>query len=185
MWINEATLKTYKFLHEVRADVPASLPAVLTDDDLAEIGVFPVVQVAPQFDPITQDATEGAPALIDGQWVQQWHVADLSAEQAAENRAAKDAADAARVLEKIEALWQAADKYTSGYISGVAIGILTIGVMQQKPKALAVSAWSSSVWAEYYSRKALITPTSVDNHDFSGAGPMPHSVPELQAEVGL
>lgn len=89
------------------------------------------------------------------------------------------------IAEKIEALWQAADRYTSSYISGVAIGILTIGVMQQKPKALAVSAWSSAVWAEYYVRKALVTATSTDDHDFSGFGPIPHSVPELQAEVGL
>ena len=80
---------------------------------------------------------------------------------------------------------QAADRYTSSYISGVAIGILTIGVMQHKPKALAVTAWSSAVWAEYYARKALVTATSVDNHDFSSFGPIPHSVPELQAEVGL
>lgn len=86
---------------------------------------------------------------------------------------------------KIEALWQAADRYTSSYISGVAIGILTIGVVQQLPKALAVSAWSAAVWAEYYSRKALVTHDSVDNLDFSSFGPIPYSVPELQAEVGL
>ncbi|EER61568.1 hypothetical protein AcdelDRAFT_0903 [Acidovorax delafieldii 2AN] len=89
------------------------------------------------------------------------------------------------VSAKIEALWQAADKYTSSYISGVAIGILTIGVMQKKPKALAVSAWSSSVWTEYYVRKALVTSNSADNHDFSSFGPIPYSVPELQAEAGL
>jgi len=67
----------------------------------------------------------------------------------------------------------------------VAIGILTIGVMQQLPKAMAVSAWSASVWAEYYTRKALVTHDSVDNLDFSSFGPIPYSVPELQAEVGL
>lgn len=92
----------------------------------------------------------------------------------------------AKIVEaKIEALWQSADRYTSSYISGVAIGILAIGVMQQKPKALAVSAWSSSIWTEYYARKATVTADSVDNHDLSIFGPIPHSVPELQAEVGL
>lgn len=94
-------------------------------------------------------------------------------------------ADAKLVQTKIEALWVAADKYTSSYISGVAIGILTIGVLQQKPKALAVSSWSSAIWTEYYTRKSLITLTSQDNHDFSSFGPMPYSVPELQEEVGL
>lgn len=86
---------------------------------------------------------------------------------------------------KLDALWQAADKYTSSYISGVAIGLLTIGVLQQKPKALAVTNWSSTIWDEYYKRKALVTETSEDNLDFSSFGPMPFSVPELREELGL
>ena len=89
------------------------------------------------------------------------------------------------VSEKIEALWQAADRYVTGYISGVAIGILTIGVVQEKPKALAVTAWSSSIWAEYYVRKDMITAGSEVSHDFSSFGPIPYSVPELQEEIGM
>lgn len=89
------------------------------------------------------------------------------------------------VSKKVEALWQAADKYVSGYISGVAIGILTLGVMQSKPKALAITGWSGSIWAEYYNRKALINLNDSVNTDFSSFGPMPHSVPELQQEIGL
>jgi hypothetical protein len=50
---------------------------------------------------------------------------------------------------------------------------------------LAVSAWSSAVWDDYYARKALVTVSSVDNLDFSSHGPMPHSVPELRAELGI
>ena len=89
------------------------------------------------------------------------------------------------IAEKIEQLWQAADKYSTGYISGVAIGILTIGVIQSKPKAIAVTAWSNGLWSEYYARKALITADSVLDLDFSGVGAMPYSVPELQEEIGL
>jgi hypothetical protein len=58
-------------------------------------------------------------------------------------------------------------------------------VLQSLPKALAVSAWSSAVWGDYYARKALVTVSSVDNLDFSSHGPMPHSVPELRGELGL
>ena len=47
---------------------------------------------------------------------------------------------AAIVAAKIERLWAAADGYTSGHISGVAIGRLTIGVLQAKPKALVTVA---------------------------------------------
>ena len=93
--------------------------------------------------------------------------------------------DAATVAAKIERLWAAADAYTSSYISGVAIGLLTVGVLQSLPKALAVSAWSSAVWDDYYARKALVTASSVDDLDFSSHGPMPYSVPELRVEMGL
>ena len=89
------------------------------------------------------------------------------------------------ISSKIEALWKAADSYVSSYISGVAIGLLTIGLIQQLPKALAVTAWSSGIWAEYYQRKALVTYNSEDNLDFSSFGGMPHSVPELQAELSM
>lgn len=192
MWINEETLKTYKFVHEVRADFPeVSLPPALTDEILASIGVLSVEQTTPGHNPITQSATELPPVLVGGKWVQQWEIVELFSTQAEKDAAiaadieAKDLADAQKVRDKIEALWAAADRYVTGYISGVAIGILTIGAIQSKPKAMAVTGWSSSIWAEYYARKALVTIDSVDNLDYSTFGAMPYSVPELQAEIGL
>jgi len=109
--------------------------------------------------------------------IEPWWQEQVTADQAAQ--------DDAKVTAKIESLWAAADAYTSSYISGVAVGLLTVGVLQSLPKALAVSAWSSAVWDDYYARKALITVSSVDNLDFSSHGPMPHSVPELREELGL
>ena len=186
MWINEETLKTYKFVHEVRADFPeVSLPPTLTDEMLEEVGVFPLVGNPPAIDPITQSVTEQAPVEVAGVWTRQWLVNALPQEQIDLNQAAKAIADAKLVAGKIDALWAAADRYVTGYISGVAIGILTIGVLQQKPKALAVTAWSNTIWTEYYARKGLVTVDSVDNHDFTMFGPMPHSVPELQVESGI
>lgn len=144
------------------------------------------VTPAPDHDPIKEMVREAPPVLTEkGHYEQQWEVAALEPEQVEANQLVAAEAEAKRVHDKIEALWEAADKYTSGYISGVAVGILTIGVMQEKPKALAISAWSSSIWAEYYTRKALVTVDSVDDHDFSSFGPIPYSVPELQEEVGL
>ncbi len=93
MWINEETLKTYKFVHEVRADFPeVSLPPVLTDEILASIGVLPVEQTTPGYNPITQSATELPPALVGGKWVQQWEITDLPQEQVVANLAAAHAA---------------------------------------------------------------------------------------------
>ena len=140
----------------------------------------------PTFDVLTQSVREVTPVLTNkGHYEQVWEVIALDVEQIEANQAAKAVADAKLINDKIEALWSATDRYTSGYISGVAIGILTIGVMQQKPKALAVTGWSSTIWAEYYARKALVTATSTDDHDFTGFGAIPFSVPELQAEIGL
>lgn len=86
---------------------------------------------------------------------------------------------------KIEALWQATDKYVARYISGVAIGILTLGVSQMKPKAMAVSEWTQMIWGTYYLRKEKVTATSVDDHDYSMFGPIPYSIMELKEEAGL
>ena len=93
MWINEETLKTYKFVHEVRADFPeVSLPPALTDEMLASIGVLPVEQTTPGHDPITQSATELPPVLVGGKWVQQRQITYLSPEQVVANLAAARAA---------------------------------------------------------------------------------------------
>lgn len=166
---------------------------------------YSIVFAAPKpgHDTVIRTVLETAPVLTTkGHYEQQWEVVTRFTEYtdeegilhtvAAQEAAAiatdqtnKAEAESKAIQTKVEALWASADKYTSGYISGVAIGILTIGVMQQKPKALAVSAWSSSVWAEYYVRKTLVTLNSNDNLDFSGFGPIPYSVPELQAEMGL
>lgn len=82
---------------------------------------------------------------------------------------------------RIADLWQGAHDYEFVAISGSAVGLVTIGVLQAKPKCLAVQNWIKSIWVEYYTRKAG---TSTDN-DYSVCGPCPHSVPELMAELGL
>lgn len=84
---------------------------------------------------------------------------------------------------KIEELWQAATNYQERYISGAAIGLLTIGVIQNKPKSLAVMAWINTIWNNhYYPQKALIAWDS-SAYDFSVCGSIPYTVPEISAEV--
>lgn len=170
-----STGRTFATVGDFRLAYPhTSFGDLDNEDERNAFGLYRVLDVRPAHDPRTQVLVEIEPAVINGLLHRQWRVDPRSPEEIA------------RVVEaKVEALWQAADRYTSGYISGVAVGILTIGVMQQKPKALAVSAWSSAVWAEYYARKAFVTATSADDHDFSSFGNIPHTVPELQAEVGL
>lgn len=83
--------------------------------------------------------------------------------------------------ERVGALWQAAHDLEYGSISGSAIGLITMGVLQGKPKCLAVQGWIKALWTEYYARKAG---TSTDCN-FSMLGACPYSVPELMVELGL
>lgn len=186
MYFKPETKTKFTTHGDIRAAHPdVSFPQSMTDEVLASHGVHPVAFSSPAYDPLVQSVRELTPNIVDGKWTQQWEVVDLDAETIAANQAAKEIADSKALDAKYNALWSAADKYVAGYISGVAIGLLTVGVLQAKPKAQAITAWSSAVWAEYYVRKALVTLTSNDDLDFYALGPMPHSVPELQAEVGL
>jgi hypothetical protein len=91
-----------------------------------------------------------------------------------------------RILDhKIEALWSAAHDYEYEQISGSAIGLLVLGVMQGKPKCSAVQAWIKAIWTEYYTRKAAVRIDTEPDLDFTPCGQIPHTVPELMAEVGV
>jgi len=87
------------------------------------------------------------------------------------------------VNKKIADLWASADAYINSEINGVGLCLLSAGVQQQKPKALAVAAWCDSIWTEYYVRKALITVESSVSNDFSSFGSKPYTVLELREEV--
>ena len=93
---------------------------------------------------------------------------------------------AALAAQNVDALWQAATDYQEAQISGAAYGIVTLGVIQQKPKALSVMAWINSVWALYYTRKPKVTSTwDATLLDFSSCGNMPCTVPDLMVELGM
>lgn len=91
----------------------------------------------------------------------------------------------ALVPAKTEMLWQAAHNYEYAQVSGSAIGLITLGVLQSKPKCIAVQNWIYSIWNLYYTRKVLITATSTLDTDFSSCGQCPHTVPELIEELGF
>ena len=86
----------------------------------------------------------------------------------------------------IRALWQSAHDYEYEQISGSAIGLLAIGIIQAKPKCLAVEAWIQSIWTLYYQRKAVMTNVlPAGSLDFSSCGLMPYTVPEIMIEMGV
>lgn len=88
---------------------------------------------------------------------------------------------AQKEAQRIASLWQSAHDYEYAQVSGSAIGLLAMGVMQAAPKCTAVQNWIKGIWSEYYTRKVG---TSTDT-DYSVCGACPYTVPELMAELGL
>lgn len=88
-----------------------------------------------------------------------------------------------RIKENKDALWQAATRYQESFISGAAIGLVTAGFLQNKPKSIAVMAWINNIWNNhYYVQKPLVN-ENYTGYDFSVCGPIPYTVPEINAEV--
>ena len=83
MWIDPKTMRVFVSHSDIRAAFAlTSFPSVMTEADIASVGVLPVTQTdQPAFDPLTQKVVETAPALVDGQWVQQWTVEPLTPQE--------------------------------------------------------------------------------------------------------
>lgn len=87
---------------------------------------------------------------------------------------------AAVEAQRVSSLWQAAHDYEYKDVSGSAIGLITLGVLQSKPKCIAVMAWIKSIWTEYYLRKG----NGSTDCDYSSTGDCPYTIPELMTELG-
>ena len=72
-------------LIQLQADEPTrSFSSSPSDRELAVFGVFHVApQPQPQHDPAAEKVAEVQPVEIDGQWLQQWEVVELSEAEAA------------------------------------------------------------------------------------------------------
>ncbi len=81
--------------------------------------------------------------------------------------------------ELAQSLWQAATDYEAQFIANAGFSLVTLGVIQNKPKALAVQTWLQSLWTDYQTRKTDIQNASTD---FSNNGPMPFTIAELMSE---
>lgn len=169
---------------------------VVTEDQYraSHVEVFPVPLVPLDADPILESPAptvseyqtafkNGVKQDIYGNWIWDWDINWMSDAEITSYVATKTIADAAKIQTKIDSLWASANSYVNGYISGLAVTILAVGIIQKKPKALAVSQWSDAIWAEYYNRKAGITATSNVEYSFDSFGAIPYTVPELMAEA--
>lgn len=91
MWIDFEG-RVFKAHADIRqAFAKVSLPALITDQVLAELGLRAVqLMTVPAVDH-TQTVTEGAPAEVDGVWTQAWVVTPATAQEVAERTQAQQA----------------------------------------------------------------------------------------------
>jgi hypothetical protein len=84
------TAETYPYsIGQLRKDNPqVSFPKNPTDELLASYDVFPVTATErPTYDPITQNLTEGTPAIVGGVWTQVWTVTEATPEEVSQRKA--------------------------------------------------------------------------------------------------
>jgi hypothetical protein len=147
----------------------------LNQDQVTEFRVVPVAEILmPTFNRLTQTCYRAGAEYINGSWQEKWITEDLPPENVAANQATFESS-------RVANLWQSAHDVEFNNISGSAVGLITMGVLQGKPKCLEVQNWIKTLWTEYYARKFS---TSTD-YDFSAFANCPHSVPELMAELGV
>jgi hypothetical protein len=82
MWIKPDTKQTFLTHSDIRSAFSnVSFPSVMSDEDIASVGVLPVTQTPqPTFDRRVKRVEEITP-ILDVVWKQQWQVVDLSAQE--------------------------------------------------------------------------------------------------------
>lgn len=89
MYFRPSTNEVFALHGEIRAALWESagiiLGATITDADLADAEVYPLVSVLPETQP-GEVAVPGAVELVDGEWMQLWTVRDMTPEELEESK---------------------------------------------------------------------------------------------------
>lgn len=110
--ITDDAVTTYPYTYAMfrAANPDVSFPAEVTDERLAEFGIYAVAPTAkPAHDAITENVVEATPTLVNGTWTQVWSVVPASAGEIAA-RQAKAADEAAKATVK-------ADSFVGNFIA--------------------------------------------------------------------
>jgi hypothetical protein len=84
------TAETYPYsIGQLRKDNPqVSFPKNPTDELLSSYDLFPVTRTdRPEYDTITQNMTEGTPALVGEIWTQVWETSEATPEEVEQRKA--------------------------------------------------------------------------------------------------
>lgn len=91
-----------------------------------------------------------------------------------------DSVELVRQQNEIDKLWDSADKFIHGQISGGALTAIKLSALNGNEQCQAVEAWYQGEWAEYYRRRDLITESGENaNTDWSERPLIPYAVRDL------
>lgn len=128
---------------EIRQAFPSvSFPSSMADIDLADFGVYPLIPTEPGYDPITQDATEGQPVQIDGQWTQTWTITDAAPDVVAQRQAQQREQDRAQI---------AARRYAAE-TAGITVNSMAIDTSRDSQSLITGAALQATIDAAYTCR---------------------------------
>ena len=147
---------------------------LLTDEQRIAYSFYLGKEVIPEYDSNLQDLQGPVCSIQDNKVIAIWTVINKTPE---EIQAIRDG--------WVAELWQVAHDYEYEQISGSAIGLLAIGVLQGLPKSTAIAGWIKAIWSLYYYRKALALSGTPPDLDWSSCGAIPFTVPELMQEIGM
>ena len=145
MWINSESGQSYTTHDEIRRSVPGvSLPAAITDECLAEIGIFPVTVAAmPDYDSAAQTCSPGAILFNGAAWVKGWVVTDKTEEEIAAEQEAHVLSVARASTDAIQAMLDAkCREYEYDTINNAA------GWASRFADAAALADWGAACWAK-------------------------------------
>jgi hypothetical protein len=106
MWINEQTLGTFVLHTDIRYECwkqKIELPAILTDEVLAQNGYAVVNQIYADFDEITQKLQPKAPVKTDSGWVVEYEAIGLDPTIIENNRAYAEVKRKLQIIDQLNA----------------------------------------------------------------------------------
>ena len=106
MWINEQTLGTFVLHTDIRYECwkkGIELPAILTDEVLAENGYAVVNRIYADFDEITQKLQPKTPVKTDSGWVVEYEAVGLDPAIIENNRAYEEVKRKLKIIDQLNA----------------------------------------------------------------------------------
>lgn len=171
--VDNQAVTAYPYTYDdLRRDNPdTSFPADMSDERLADWGVFPVIETPPPtYDTNLEKLVEQLPQQSGGVWQQVWAVVALTAEEAAAQEEQVKAEITDQVQQRLDTFAQS--RYYDNIVS--ACSYATSQHPQYGPEGRYCVQAREDTWDAWFAIEAEVD---------AGTRPMPHGYDEIEAEL--